>query len=419
MNRQHESKRALSALSNHWEAIDSACYENGGIIPNTEEGEAVSKALLSSKLAYLTDDEVSVQIHSSVKRVLNRATSRIRFREKHGEFSGFIESIDFAIEHYRATKHNDTMHEEAFEEVRDIVVEMIDALTEAMQMFHYVVNDEFSTVYDVDSKIHQITRCKNEVVRLNDILEKLSVKNLREWVVTDLRLESLIMKRLKASVDEALSDIGVSNRKLVEMLLKVQRNEERKKKNRLIDSSKILFGDNGIFSNPLVDPDDLPESLRVGGVLEIGGYPSIYTNFDCEDLYDIIQSVARQSQNSKFEPVEKKSSATEDSRGATKSIEIDEIDETLEDLFSALGAGAITDDITSSVDLQKRLELDIPVDEWLMLIATYISAQGKASMPEYYIEYDSQVSMPMDGNLQVIDIKFVRKSNEYQSHYAG
>ncbi|MEZ8108880.1 hypothetical protein ACED56_07335 [Vibrio splendidus] len=409
MNRQHESKRALSALSNHWEAIDSACYESGGIIPNTEEGEVVSKALLSSKLAYLTDDDVGVQIHSAVKKVLNRATSSIRFREKHGEFSGFIESIDFAIGHYRSTKHNDVMHEEAFDEVRDIVVEMMDALTEATQMFHHVVNNEFSTVYDVDSKIQQITRCKNEVIRLNDILEKLSVKNLREWVVTDLRLEGLIMKRLKASVDEALNDIGVSNRKLVEMLLKIQRNEDRKKKNRIIDASKILLGDNGAFSNPLIDPDDLPDNLWVGGALEIGGYPSIYTNFDCEELNDIVQSVASQSQNNTPEPVIEKSNATEDSRGVTKSIEIDEIDETLEDLFSALGVGAIKDVVTSSGDIRERLELDIPVDEWLMLIATYISAQGKVSMPQYHVEYDSHVSMPLDGNLQVTDIKFVRK----------
>lgn len=409
MNRQHESKRALSALNNHWEMIDTACYEDGGIIPHTEEGEAAAKALLSSRLAYLTDDEAGVQIHSSVKKVLNRATSRIRFREKHGEFSGFIESIDFAIDHYRATKHNEAMHEEAFDELRDIVVEMMDALSEATSMFHHVVNDEFSTVTDVDSKILQITRCKNEVVRLNDILGKLSVRHLREWVVADIRLESLIMKRLKASVDEALNDIDSSNRKLVEILLKVQRDKEIKKKNYLIDAAKALFGENGVFADPLVDPDDIPPALRIGAGLEIGGHPSIYTSFDDEYLHDIVQAVANQSEKSIPDPKAEESGATEDSRGITKSIEIDEIDETLEDLFSALGAGSITDEITSSVEIREKLALDLPVDDWLMLIATYINAQGKASMSQYQVKYDSVVEMPLSGNLNVTDIKFVRK----------
>ena len=223
MSRQVESKEAVRALSTHTEVVDEACYEHAGVLHYSESNKAAIAALTKHQLAYDLDDEHGVQIHSSVKRLLDRVTSRYRFRERHGEFSNQIENLDYAVDSYRRVKDfNDDKKQNYLDEIREITVEINDALVETVSSFHRIVADEFSMVTDVDDKIRQIGRCKREIGRINDIFEHLSVKKLREWVQTDIHLERILLKVLKSKIDLALKDLNVSNKKMVDMLAKLR-----------------------------------------------------------------------------------------------------------------------------------------------------------------------------------------------------
>ncbi|WP_318493354.1 hypothetical protein [Photobacterium leiognathi] len=407
MCRRNETKRALSALSNHATAIDAACYEYGGELPLTEEGQAAAKALLASRLAYPTEDDAGVLLHSSVKKVLNRATSRVRFREKHGEFFGYIETLDYAIANYRATKNHAKLHQDAYEEVRDITAEMMDALKEAALMFHAVINEDLALVYDIDSKLQQIKRCKHEVVKLNDVLTKLTVRHLREWVAVDVRLEALLMKRLKASVDAALADIDHSNLKLVEILLKIENDKQIKRKNMLIDACHNLIERDGSLVRPLIDVEEVPPSLRIDSSLIISDLPSIYDQVGDDELVAIVSQVSEQS-DKKIDKHDSQniSVKAKDTRGLTKEIEVDEVDDTLNDLFAALSAGLVIDKVTSMVALHEKLDLRLPVEDWLMCVDTYLDAFGIKAIPKYEVNHVGSTVKPWTGNLAVNDIEF-------------
>ncbi|TOB85949.1 hypothetical protein CGJ96_24370, partial [Vibrio parahaemolyticus] len=81
------------------------------------------------------------------------------------------------VDSYRRVKDfNDDKKQHYLDEIREITVEINDALVETVSSFHRIVADEFSMVTDVDDKIRQIGRCKLEIGRINSIFEHLSVK---------------------------------------------------------------------------------------------------------------------------------------------------------------------------------------------------------------------------------------------------
>nr|WP_158118553.1 hypothetical protein [Vibrio cidicii] len=169
MGRKEDSKSAIRALSKHIEVVDESCYVTAGQIDDTPENESAITALEKNRLAYYVDDNLGVQVHSKVRSLLDHVTSRYRFREKVGAYSSLIEDLEFSIESYKKSKTRmHTPHEQYFDEIREIVMEIMDMITDALSMYHHIVSDEFSVVSDIDERIRQTTRCKDECYKLRN-----------------------------------------------------------------------------------------------------------------------------------------------------------------------------------------------------------------------------------------------------------
>lgn len=415
MGRNDESKAAIRALHNHAELVDSACYEQGGMLTYIDTHKSAIDALTKHHLAYLVDDEHGVQIHSSVKRLLDRVTSRFRFRERHGEFSSQIDNLEYAIESYRRgqkkarEKSHLSLKDASLGEIREIVIELNDALTETATSFHHLVADEFSVIRDVDEKIRQIARCKKEIEKINNVFEHLSVKKIREWVQTDVELERILLKLLKTSIDNALKDLSASNRKLLEMLSKFQTDKKISHLNALIDMFSARYQDDQSYRPSLEFIECIPECFAITEKVNLFAYGNVDSERNAQTLSELaIKSLENITlkQNEQGRSLEKVEIS--DVRGKDETRNMDAVDEGLEMLFEAIKAENMAVPI-SAVQSHKTLEITIPVEDWLLLVEGYYSAQKMALSSVVEMTEKRTVDLPFDGNIFVSDILFLKK----------
>ncbi|MCG9580354.1 hypothetical protein L1D13_12775 [Vibrio tubiashii] len=406
MSRQVESKEAVRALSTHTEVVDEACYEQAGVLHHSESNKAAIAALTKHQLAYHLDDENGVQVHSSVKRLLDRVTSRYRFRERHGEFSNQIENLDYAVDSYRRVKDfNDDKKQHYLDEIREITVEINDALVETVSSFHRVVADEFSMVTDVDDKIRQIGRCKREIGRINSIFEHLSVKKLREWVQTDIHLERILLKLLKSKIDIALKDLNVSNKKMVDMLAKLQRDKKSSKLNRIIDVFASKFQDDKTFSPSIDSIECLPDCLSQVSETEVRAYGNTNSDIQADDLIDLAVRALASCERKKGRATDLDSIEVTDVREDEEEFELNEVDEALELMFEAIKSNPNILPL-SAAQSYTLFDLDIELEDWLLLVDGYISAQKVGLKSIVQVKEEREVVLPYDGNVIISDIVF-------------
>ncbi|WP_350587377.1 hypothetical protein, partial [Pseudoalteromonas sp. 3-MNA-CIBAN-0064] len=89
---------------------------------------------------------------------------------------GLIEDLENTIQSYKQAKtRRYSDGERFFDEIRETVMELMDTLTDTVNMFHHIIGDEFSVVCDIDEKIKQTSRCKQEITKLNHVFNQLSV----------------------------------------------------------------------------------------------------------------------------------------------------------------------------------------------------------------------------------------------------
>jgi hypothetical protein len=88
MSRKDEAKSATGALYRNIGTIDESCFMSRGQIADIPDNDSAIKSLQKNNLAYFVDDAMGIQVHSTVRRLLNHVTKRYRLRETHQAFAG-------------------------------------------------------------------------------------------------------------------------------------------------------------------------------------------------------------------------------------------------------------------------------------------------------------------------------------------
>ncbi|MDO6720787.1 hypothetical protein Q4575_15340 [Psychrosphaera sp. 1_MG-2023] len=413
MGRKEDSKAAIRALNKHVEVVDESCYVARGQIEDSPENEKVIDSLRKNRLAYYLDESLGVQLHSKVRGLLDHVTSRHRFRERHGAFSGLIEDLENSVQSYKQAKSRRFSDgERFFDETREIVMELMDTLTETVNMFHHVIGDEFSVVFDIDEKIKLTTRCKDEITKLNQVFGQLSVGKMSDWVGLDLQLERLLMKALKGHVDRCLKDLAASNRKLVKMLDKLMKDKSAQRLNKLIDSFHNMFVSEPGYRPSISSLLDLPFCISIAEKLPLGGFPDLESAKDEERLIDASISALKKSKFSNTES-EKQEESVEvtDGRGDEIVEKIDPLIQNLEFFFDAIFDEEFTQDL-SAMSAFHNLNVNASPEDWMLMIMSYFEAQRKAVLKVVEVEEVREITPPFDGSLYIKDMLFRKVAHE-------
>lgn len=408
MGRKEDSKSAIGALHRHVETVDDACYLARGQIDETPENDTLITALQRNRLVYPVDGLMGFQVHGKVRGLFDHVTSRHRYRESHSKFAGLIEDLESAIDSYRNAKHKqfrDTEH--FFGEVQEVVMDVMDNLSDTVDMFYNVVSDEFSIVSDIDERIRQTKRCLNDISQINTVFESLGVERMNQWVGIDLRLERLLMKVLKAHVDKCILDLAASSRKLNAMLSKLVKDKQAQRLNNLIDTFSGQFKREPGYRPNIQALEHLPSFFRQAALLHPGGYPDTRSARDEERLIDAAVQALKKANNRVLPEADDSPVNITDKLDASLEETIDPLVESAELFVEALMDEHCPARLTA-MEAYEKLGVSASEEDWLLTVMSYYTAQKRSIDQHWHMTRDETVLQPFDGTVYVLDIVFER-----------
>lgn len=414
MRHKETAKTAFNLLSRNFEVIEKACYENNGDLVLGEDSSLL-EALVRNRLAYYIEDELYIRVHSKVRSLVDHVSSRFRFREKHGEFAALLETLEYALESYHRSKlkPRSEVCQIAFDEVREVVLDITELLDETVAMYNHFVLDDLTTAFDLDERIIQTVRCKNELLQINEIFSQLTVEQLLHWSGADALVDHLLMKIFKRNVDKALAELNVINQKLVERLDKLNFDRHVHKINAILDGFSKRYSDNPAY-RPDILTKTIPQNLSLSSPLKIVSYADFANPLETyqENLEKIGQSVKAKYQ----EPLvkDKQDIAVVDVRDEKLMRVQDEVTQYLGYLFEAV----LSDDYKKSISAKdcyiefskqsSKFAHKVKLKDWLFLVMS--EAIAKKRMIRRHARYE-EVTKPngvFDGTKLIFDIKFLK-----------
>jgi hypothetical protein len=277
-----------------------------------------------------------------------------------------------------------------------------------VNMFHNIVNDEFSVVVDIGERIRQTKRCLDEISIINNVFESLGVSKMREWVGSDLQMERLLMKKLKRHVDNSMRSLASSNRKLQEMLSKFIKDKHSQKLNGLIDFFHNQFAKTPGFLPDTHDIENLPDCASLSEPIGVSVFVNLDSPVDYEFLQDTCVDVIRKAESIVDKPKEKEVIPdTTDSRKDTIEEEVHPSIQHVEDFFEAINSGIYPS--LSAMDAYHILKVDESPENWMILIMSYYIAQKKVVDKKFKVVEASSFVAPFNGTVYVSDIRFNKR----------
>ncbi len=416
MRHKETAKTAFNLLSRNFEVIEKACYENNGDLVLGEDSSLL-EALVRNRLAYYIEDELYIRVHSKVRSLVDHVSSRFRFREKHGEFAALLETLEYALESYHRSKlkPRSEVCQIAFDEVREVVLDITELLDETVAMYNHFVLDDLTTAFDLDERIIQTVRCKNELLQINEIFSQLTVEQLLHWSGADALVDHLLMKIFKRNVDKALAELNVVNQKLVERLDKLNFDRHVHKINAILDGFSKRYSDNPAY-RPDILTKTIPQNLCLSSPLKIVSYADFANPLETyqENLEKIGQSVKAKYQEPLVKDKQDIDIVVVDVRDEKLMREQDEVTQYLGYLFEAV----LSDDYKKSISAKdcyiefskqsSEFAHKVKLKDWLFLVMS--EAIAKKRMIRRHARYE-EVTKPngvFDGTKLIFDIKFLK-----------
>lgn len=412
MSRKDEVKSATGALYRNIATIDESCFMSRGQIADIPDNDNAIRALQKNNLAYFVDDTMGVQVHSTVRRLLNHVTKRYRLRETHQAFAGMIEELRNAIQNYQFAKNKNQDDKLLYQDqIHEFTLDIMSELTDTIQSFAHVVGNEFSTISSIDIRIRETTRCKNEIAKLNEVFRSLSVADIRDWAGSDLMLERLLMKTLKSHVDKCLKELSTTAHRLLEMIAKLIKDKEIQRLNLLIDSFYTHYQKNPGYIPELGSVMDLPPTFNRINSIKITSRADIDSAIDEDILSNIaisvMQNVSRETVNdNQDEEVE-----VTDERGKSIEGDVDTLEENVDFFFDALLNEESDISELTALKSHELLEVDAEPEDWMLCLMEHYEAQKSELTGKIKLTFDEKVIMPFNGNHYVRDISFSRVNN--------
>ena len=409
MAHKESAKTAFNILSKNFDLIEKACYENNGDIALSDDLSLdFIDALVRNRLAYYIEGELYVRIHSKVRALVDHVSSRFRFREKHGEFASLLDTLDFALESYHRQKRKvgSEASLKAFDELREVVMDITELLSETVSMYNHFVLDDFSTASDIDERIYQTERCKNELKKINEIFAHLSVSYLIKCTASDPLVDHLLLKVFKRHLDSSLKELNNVNQKLIERLEKLHFDKHIKRLNLVLDDFAKRYADNPAYKPDFSKVPVLP-SLCLTEKLPLNSYADFAS--PRQDYQESLALIAKDSAKKSQEkpPVAKTLDSVIDSRKEEIAVKQDPNETSLNYLFEAV----LSDDFKHSVSARecyKIFNVNMKMSDWLFMVMNAAMAQRRSISRHAKYQEIYTIKEPFDGTKFIYDIVFIK-----------
>ncbi|MCY4045718.1 MAG: hypothetical protein OXE99_11630, partial [Cellvibrionales bacterium] len=174
-----ESKALFDAASRNSSLIDDAYFNHGGRLFENDVNAKSIEQLIKHRLAWRLDEE-NVQLSSPVLKLLERFGHSAKRLHGSETINSLWTQLEFLLEDYDHLNKKNRAYdlERCINDIFECALEIIEALDDQLNAFAQYIDQQFSTVSDLELRIKHNERALHEAERLNDLIIGCNIDDL-------------------------------------------------------------------------------------------------------------------------------------------------------------------------------------------------------------------------------------------------
>ena len=389
-------------------AITEAIMFTNASIQVNEQNKTMINDLLSVDLGSLDAERNTLHLKNFAIEFVNFYKNRKKRNISVPDIDGLVEQIKTVGKDYALSKIEDPLSADVLKiEVSDLIIELANIISENMTNFADQCFEYLSMFNNFDMKMRKAEQSLKTAKTLISALERLSPNIMDEFAVGDADLHSIISKRLKQSVFEAIEEMNHSHHRLDKQLFDWKRDLRIQERINLIDAFHRHFANNRNLDIN-IDFKHAPESFRRVPRMKLVARSNIYVDEINTELSLIAQGANLKRIKKIADEVEEKRPPVEKT---TKSIEkeLSALDKAAYFFFDAFGSPAINE--ISAQKAFTRLDPQCEFEYWISRLM-YEFGMNHSGILE--INLVGETDAKYKGNFYISDIVFRRKLHKEQ-----
>lgn len=402
------AERAAKVFSNYIDPIAEAIIFTNSSITLNESNKAMINDLLACDLGSLDSEKNTLHLKNFVIDFVSNFKNRKKRSISAPDISGLVERIRTVGNDYALSKVEDPDSAEVLKsEVSDLIVELSNSISENMTNFADQCFEYLSMFNNFDMKMRKAEQSLKTAKILISAIEGLSPNFMDEFAVGDADLHSIIAKRLKPSVFEAIEEMNHSHHRLDKQLFDWKKDLRTQERINLIDAFHRHFANNrGIDTH--IDFREAPQSFRRVPRTKMVARADIYNEDFNLDLILMAQTANLKRPKKIETQVEEKRPPVERS---SKSVEreVSALDKAAHYVFDAFSSPVINE--ISAQQAFMFLDTQCEFEYWISRLLYDFEMNHSEYLEVHLVgEHDAKYQ----GNFNISDIVIRRKDSKKQ-----
>lgn len=405
MAKRDDSKAALRALGTHADAILDAYLSAGNRIEDSEANEKALAALSKHRLVWQTEDDDGMRLKNPLVRLLDGVTQAYRRQLANEHIGALWQSLTDAFQSYQEAIELHAFEDQARiqQDIQERMHEIIDDIRTATNGFFDYINTGFSYISTPHLRMQENARVIRQVDRLNQLFETFQVEELVALAGQNAFLRRLLLRHLRAAIEEARTTLAVAADKLWKLLNQLRENQRL---NRLVGALAAHYMNHPGFIPSLdgLDLDQAPETINQCPPFTIWATADLLDFHQADTAAELVQKVRRNTELAREIPEADPEPVVDDMAGESVIDVPDPMEVAVEELLAALLQGAGGPLRVSVAEVRARYFADFDPVEWLYCVATELDGLPPARKRQLVIDYQALPDPLFDGNELVYDI---------------
>ncbi len=403
MNQSLSSKALFQIALKHFALIDNAYFEQGGQIIVNDDNQKQVNALLKHRLAWQFEDMPNAQLSGPVLKLLSKLGNDKQRRQGSEQIAGLWQELREKLEEYQLyTKKQRTQQLQTLaQDMHEIAFEMMEVINNKLTTFARYIDQEFSTVSDIELRLLHNRRAIKEAEQLNQLMQSCDSNEFASQTRQDASLRKLFNLFLPQSLSLCRKELVRVLHDLRKLVTKLQADSELSSK--LIRFRQHLAQNPNFIATPVSFVDKVPPILSQTSASKHIAYPDIYNDDHSDSIAQAISQIKRQQQ-SKINDAPKLDIQTEP--------EIAQSQQDISELYSkslAVIQVAQSGQKIRASQAYQQLKVNSDYRHWLLALLNTLSGLEKAQRNALSIQINTTDNPLFNGNLEVADIQLDSK----------
>lgn len=372
MSGMHMAIDTLKVMARHAETLFAAHMENQGTLYDTPENATAIKALRTHRLIWQLDSDADhYQMSQYVTQLLDHS---LRHYRRH-QADESVQSIWLRLTNHLLIQYQDAKRrslqleaKRLSQDLQECLHELIELMQQATLTFAYYVTGGFTYITDLELRLKENEYVLERARKLNDVLDSFKLDELQQIAGADPLLRRLLLKYLPDTLTFCRRELVDSLHKLNDLLLRLRSNVQQ---HRLIAAFEARYERQPGWEPSIEGIMRLPTALLKAEPWILVAYP----NTDDSQHEPWLSTLASGIRHSSPQPTDEHVLIDVEDNCFSESIQPET--SPLQVAADIVFQEVIQHDLTlNASDAYQLLELDCPIDDWLL---TLINALGSCT----------------------------------------